>query len=198
MQTDTGPEDNALEKMKTTISPVDIADDSSVRSAWFQQIEILHQSITELSNLECATRCSARCCPKAKESTPVGHIAIMLPFEREYVLSKVDLNPDELESSLIEFTANTTIKIGIMTQAVPCPFLTSNHQCGIYDIRPLDCRSFPLIPIFNKDGSIQFRIENECPSAVTFSPSYEEELKVIWQKILPLLPMSYRLLYNDL
>ena len=180
----------------------DAAESPSVRATWFQQIETLHQSITKPSNLECATRCSARCCPKVKQSTPaaepVGHVAIMLPFEREYILSKVDTDPDQLQHALIEFTSDTTLKIGIMTAAVPCPFLTPDNQCGIYYIRPLDCRSFPLIPVFNTDGSIEFRIENECPSAVTFSPSYEEELKTIWKKTLPLLPMSYRLLYNDL
>jgi len=45
--------------------------------------------------LGCATRCTARCCPQAaavKDSAyAVGHVAIMLPFEMEYILSKTNV-----------------------------------------------------------------------------------------------------------
>ncbi len=185
---------------------------SSLQSTWLQRIEQLHRSIHQSSSLECLTRCSARCCPKAKNSTsadkPVGHVAIMLPFEMEYILAKTDMNPEQLLQAEIEFTTDTKINIGFMTSEKPCPFLTAHNQCGIHEFRPLDCRSFPLIPVFNLEennskeadsgGLLSFRIDNECPSSETLSPAYERELKTVWEKLLPHLPMTYQLLYNEL
>ena len=197
-----GVEDHRMGELKKKALGIDAASIRSVRSDWFQQIETLHSSITEASGVECATCCSARCCPKAKTAgpidEPVGHVAIMLPFELEYILSKTNIDPEKLQHTQIEFSSDTTLNIGFMTCAVPCPFLTPDNQCGIYEFRPLDCRSFPLIPFFNEDGSIRFYVDEVCPSAITFSPAYAEELKQIWKALLPRLPMSYRSLYNDL
>lgn len=191
-----------MKKVDNIGAAVDAATITSLRSSWFQRIEHLHQSIAQQSGLECAARCTARCCPKAKALSrvdePVGHVAIMLPFEREYILSHTNIDSELLGRDRIPFTANTTLSIGFMTSEVPCPFLTDDNQCGIYDVRPLDCRSFPLIPVFHQQGSISFRVDDTCPLATTFSIAYQEELKDLWEELLPHLPMSYRFLYNEL
>jgi len=185
-----------------TITAVNAETITSLSTNWFQLIEKLHHSITEKSALECATRCNARCCPKSRSSkrdnAAVGHVAIMLPFEREYILSKTNLNSEQLQHESIEFSPGVFIDIGFMNSSKPCPFLTNTNKCGIYDIRPLDCRSFPLIPFFYQDETITFRVDAECPSANTFSATYQTQLIKVWQDFLPNLPMSYRMLYNEL
>jgi len=179
-----------------------VATNEHLRATWFQLLENLYQSITEKSDLECATRCSARCCPKSKasqnSSDAVGHVAIMLPFEMEYIASKTNAPAERLQQERIQFTHDTYLDIGFTTSSTPCPFLSDDNRCGIYDIRPLDCRSFPLIPAFDLEGDIGFRVDGECPSAITFSNANQMQLKAIWKELLPNLPMSYRIAYNQL
>jgi len=175
---------------------------ASLRTTWFHRIEHLHQTVTENSGLECAARCTARCCPKSTTIQDpvhaVGHVAIMLPFEREYLLSKTGITQEQLQYAPLEITPDINIDIGYITSAKPCPYLTADHECGIHSIRPLDCRSFPLIPFFNLDGTIAFRVDIECPSAKTLSAAHQEKLIGVWTDLLPELPMNYRILYNVL
>jgi Fe-S-cluster containining protein len=122
----------------------------------------------------------------------------MLPFEMEYIFSKTHVEAKEIQHTPVELAPGITIDIGFITSAKPCPFLRDNHQCGIHEIRPLDCRSFPLIPEFNTDESLGFRVDKDCPSLHTFSNPYRDLLKNIWMGLLSKLPMNYRVLYNKL
>ncbi len=176
---------------------------TALRAAWFTRIEQLHQTTTENAGLECAARCAtARCCPQAiamkDPAYAVGHVAIMLPFEMEYILPKTNVTPAQLRHASFELTSGISIDIGFVTSATPCPFLTTDYKCGIHNIRPLDCRSFPFIPVFNLDDTITFRVDTECPSVNTFSATYQARFKKVWEDLLPDLPMSYRMLYNQL
>ncbi len=139
---------------------------ATLRETWFRRIEKLHQAPTEGAGLECASRCTARCCPQAIASREldyaVGHVAILLPFEMEYILSKINASSAQLQQAPLELAPGITIDVGFTTSATPCPFLADDYRCGIRDIRPLDCRSFPLIPVFSQDGGITFRLEDEC------------------------------------
>ncbi|PLX80000.1 MAG: hypothetical protein C0616_09450 [Desulfuromonas sp.] len=177
-------------------------DVAALRSAWFQRIDHLQQIVTENAGLECATRCTARCCPKSTAiqdpAQAVGHVAIMLPFEREYLLAKTGIPQEKLQYAPLELSPDVNIGVGFITSAKPCPFLTADHGCSIHAIRPLDCRSFPLIPFFCSDGSIAFRVDIECPSAKTISAAFQARLMEIWRNLLPDMPMSYRMLYNKL
>lgn len=175
---------------------------STLQDGWFKRISHLHQIITEDAEMECATRCTARCCPQAiaikDPDYAVGHVAIMLPFEMEFILSKTNFSLEQLQQTSIELSPGINIDIGYTTNKKPCPFLSAEYECSVHAIRPLDCRSFPLIPIFDIDGTIAFHIDTDCPSANTFSSSYQMKIIQIWEELLPVLPMSYRTLYNEL
>ena len=90
---------------------IDAAQNSALRSEWFARLERTYQSIKEPSGLECATRCNARCCPKTKSSAntkdAVGHVAIMLPFELEYIVEKASSDRELMHETSIEFTDET-------------------------------------------------------------------------------------------
>jgi Fe-S-cluster containining protein len=127
-----------------------------------------------------------------------GHVAIMLPFELEYLLSRTNIDASALQRAPVEIANGLTIEIGFVTSAIRCPFLTADYRCGIHDNRPMDCRSFPLIPVFGSDGSLGFRIDTDCPSESTFAVEYQDRMKSVWQDLLPHLPMAYRMVYNRL
>ncbi len=175
---------------------------NALKQDWFQRLTTLYNSISESSGLECETRCHGRCCPKQKTAQniaeAIGHVAIMLPFEREYIIAQTGISPNLIQSIRIPFSNNNELDIGFITNDLPCPFLTKENHCAIYNIRPLDCRSFPLIPVFEEDGTLNFRVDNDCPSVITFSSSYRESFQYLWLELLPHLPMSYRMTFNDL
>jgi Fe-S-cluster containining protein len=45
-----------------------------------------------------------------------------------------------------------------------CTFLEAG-LCALEDIKPVDCRIFPLDPIFKEDGQMDFVIDVNCPAA---------------------------------
>ena len=178
---------------------VETATITALQATWFQRIEHLHEAANGSAGLECASQCTARCCPQSiarrDPAYAVGHVAIMLPFEMEYILSRTDVAPTQLQHAPLELAPGITIDIGFVTRSTPCPFLTTNYQCGIHDIRPLDCRSFPLIPVFSSNGTMTFRLDAECPSIREFSAAYQVQLRGVWEDLLSKLPINYRMLY---
>jgi len=176
---------------------------SVLQAEWFERLETLHQRTAGESGLDCAARCTARCCPHAAMATQspaytVSHVAIMLPFEMEYILAQTDVDPGRRRRAPVEIAPGLVHAIGFATVETPCPFLTADFRCSAYPIRPLDCRSFPLTPVFGLDGALDFRLTATCPSLDTFSPTYQERLKTVWRDLLPHLSIAYRMLYNQL
>lgn len=176
---------------------------SALQAEWFERLETLHQRTVGESGLACATRCTARCCPHAAMAAQppaytVSHVAIMLPFEMEYLQVKTGVAPARLQHIAVEIAPGLVHDVGFATVATPCPFLAADFRCNAYPFRPLDCRSFPLTPVFGPDSALDFRLTASCPSVDTFLPAYQERLKAIWRDLLPHLSIAYRMVYNQL
>lgn len=176
---------------------------AKLKETWIALIPDLHKATTkENANLQCASLCTARCCPQVRSrhdpNYAVGHVAIMLPFELEYICEQTDTSMEIFETAGIEYSKDFNLSIGYITNKNPCPFLTHDYKCGIHSIRPLDCRSFPLIPVFQANGEITYRTDSDCPSVDSLSKEYQDSLKKIWSELLEHLPMKYRMLYNEL
>ena len=176
---------------------------TKLKQAWIPLIQDLHQATTkENADLQCASLCTARCCPQVRShqdpNYAVGHVAIMLPFELEYICDQTNTSIEQFETADFEYSKNFDLSIGYITNKKPCPFLTHDYKCGIHNIRPLDCRSFPLIPVFQANGELAYKMDNDCPSVEFLSNKYQNLLKNIWSELLGHLPMEYRMLYNAL
>jgi uncharacterized protein len=52
-----------------------------------------------------------------------------------------------------------------VVQSSPCPFLGNDNRCGIYDIRPSDCRRFPYTDedVLLKRPKISLKNSSFCP-----------------------------------
>lgn len=59
-----------------------------------------------------------------------------------------------------------------------CTFLDTQGRCKIYDIRPLDCRLFPL-DIIEKDGEYYWCVFTTCPNW--------QKMKEFLEPLIPLL-----------
>lgn len=50
------------------------------------------------------------------------------------------------------------------TTGSPCPFLTKDNLCGVYDIRPIDCRSWPLTLNLATETKGDLLEDADCPA----------------------------------
>ena len=107
------PGNTTLKANKLETASVEVDTISTFRTTWFERLEYLHQITTENSGLECASRCTARCCPQSVASIDpadaVGHVAIMLPFEMEYLISKMKPQGKFALSRLPQRSANANL-----------------------------------------------------------------------------------------
>ena len=80
----------------------------------------------------------------------------------------------------------------------PCPAQCSRpSSCSIYNQRPLDCRSFQVVPRFEADGKVSTEISrSHCPIADTLPDGFEEAVRVAWEGIEPHLPDEWKQAYN--
>jgi Fe-S-cluster containining protein len=82
-----------------------------------------------------------------------------------------------------------------------CPRLHSSGACKMYNKRPFDCRSFPVIPRFrlDKDNSIEFFLSNPyCPILQNLSNDFIKITIECWQYIAENLPIDWKATYNEL
>ncbi len=83
---------------------------------------------------------------------------VVLPQEAEKIIARTgraDLLQQE-EAGLF------TVK---KEKGRPCPFLTPDRLCGIYDIRPTDCRSWPLTMDKTANPLGGYLVDADCPAA---------------------------------
>lgn len=177
---------------------------AQLQAEWFRRLESLGEALTgEAAMLDCAALCTGRCCPHAAMATrepayTVSHVAIMLPFEMEYIIAQTGVAPARFRRTPAEIAPGIVVEIGSFDIEKPCPFLTGDFRCWGYACRPLDCRSFPLTPVFGANGKLTFRLGTGCPALGTFSLDYQARLKAVWRELLPHLSADYRALYNRL
>jgi Fe-S-cluster containining protein len=173
-----------------------------LQAEWLHRLEALSEAAAGEADLECAARCTGRCCPHAamaarEPAYTVSHVAILLPFEMEYIVARSGVDAARFRRTLVKVAPGCIIEIGSFDIEMPCPFLTGDFRCWGYEFRPLDCRSFPLVPVFAA-GGLAFRLEAACPSLETFAPAYRACLEAVWRKLSPHLSAGYRALYDRL
>jgi hypothetical protein len=81
-----------------------------------------------------------------------------------------------------------------------CPFLTANGLCGIYDIRPIDCRSWPLT--LNREALEEesYLVDAECPATQKsgLSEDFIQASKLVLGRIEPASRNSFvQLVHRD-
>lgn len=47
----------------------------------------------------------------------------------------------------------------------PCSFLGADGLCSIHEIKPLDCRAYPLRAVPQEDGSLTWHLHRSCPAS---------------------------------
>jgi hypothetical protein len=113
----------------------------------------------------------------------------------EYLMEKTGVARDVFRRWPLALTPDVTIEIGMFDLGKTCPFLTENLQCSIYTFYPLDCRTYPLLPVLNYRRELEWELGASCPSRLLLNPRFGEAVKLIWQELLSVLPQAWWDLY---
>lgn len=130
-----------------------------------------------------------RICPKENHCCYRAPTIVVLPEEAKLLVERTgraDLLIDEGDGFF-------SIK---KEPGEPCPFLTEERLCGVYDIRPIDCRSWPLTLNATANPQEQLLEDLDCPPVQqrALSKGFEKASQVILSKI----PEKYRRRFVEL
>lgn len=145
------------------------------------------------SDLPCFSVCDGIC--ENVES------AYFLPFEDEFIQEKLGLSENPFKE-----TQNFSEKINSMVSIDEkgsvekhCPF-SVNQVCTIHEVRPMDCRSFPIFPYFEQKERVQgmqFFVVDYCPIYSKLPKSFVESTVEAWRILFPYLPSWWWREYNS-
>jgi Fe-S-cluster containining protein len=99
-----------------------------------------------------------RSCPPKRHCCFRAATIVVLPEEAVRIVARTGA-PDLLNR---EDDGLYTIK---KVQGLACPFLTPDRLCGIYDIRPTDCHSWPLTMDKSANPHGNYLVDADCPAA---------------------------------
>jgi len=115
------------------------------------------------------------------ETVESGERVTLLPYEAEYIECKLK---EKEKQDFIPL-------INLMTEVEICPFL-KDYKCSIHDIRPIDCRSYPIVPKYN-GIDLSLVVSKVCPywMKITKNEKFINLVEKIWAMLLPLLDKTW-------
>jgi len=150
------------------------------RDMWFRTLETLYEETGHpRGELKICTDCAEAPCEVGPEQVT------LLPFEAEYIQARLAR----------EGRLQTLETIRAIAGCERCPFF-ENKRCAIHPHRPIDCRTYPLVPVFRGD-EITFQVSGVCPLRAGMDRPFIQLMEGVWQRLQPLLPPEWRRLYND-
>jgi hypothetical protein len=174
-----------------------------LKKEWFARLERLNTRCHQFppTGLKCLDICSALCCPQVQMRSMsweqvASHVVVLLPFEMEYLIEKVGASLDSFRLWPVKMAPGVVIDVGMFDLGRLCPFLQPNSLCGIYGDRPVDCQTFPLLPVLNQSGQLDWTYGQNCPSLPTLSPLSDQAVWAVWVELYAVLPKSWWALYD--
>lgn len=172
------------------------------KTRWFALFDVIYERTSSpVSRLPCLEYCPECLCEKQENEK-----IYFLPYEMEFIQERTGI--DLLATGMFwqisipaaltnESESDDPIVFGFKGKLHSCPYLGDRNQCTIHEHRPLDCRSFPLMPAF-VDGQLQFELESYCPLVsklgsrlARFIVLYER----IWNSLFSVLPDYWKHFY---
>jgi Fe-S-cluster containining protein len=149
------------------------------RSAWFSLLErVYDETAHPRGELKICTDCADAPCEVGPEQVT------LLPFEAEFILGR--LERAGVIASLEEVKG--------IAGCQHCPFFRE-HRCAIHPHRPVDCRTYPMVPVFAA-GSIKFSVSGVCPRRAGMDEPFIRLMADVWENLAPRLPEAWKQGFN--
>lgn len=97
-----------------------------------------------------------RKCPKTVHCCYRATTIVVLPDEARNLIERIGSDHFLRPESHGLFTI-------VKNSGEPCPLLTTDGLCSVYDIRPTDCRSWPITLAPNSNGHTEYLTDMGCP-----------------------------------
>jgi Fe-S-cluster containining protein len=146
----------------------------------------LISDIYKLTDTEDAEYAPCQYCNGVCEDNEKGEIVTFLPFEKEHIYNSVSKGGSIISGKIIKSISNNHPSL--------CPFL--NNRCSLHKYRPFDCRSYPLVPYFKKDGSWEIFYAEKCPYTQETTKPFFNVIVDSWNMIFPHLSEGWKQNYN--
>lgn len=109
-----------------------------------------------------------------------------LPFESRFILKSLNLKKKRYKMCTV-----MRIETGKNNK---CPF-SIEKKCTIHTVRPIDCRTYPLVPLFS-NHSFVLMLSPGCPHGNEITQEFYNSSKKVWSEIFPYLSESWKKKYN--
>ncbi len=129
----------------------------------------------------------ASCMTQDCELSEGGEVAILLPDEDKFIYSRL--------AKIDQKVSMESVKLLSICNGL-CPFLKGS-MCSIHSDRPFDCRSYPIVPKFGKDGAVEFTLSTICPHRASITEPFVSTMLRSWNILFPLLDQEWRTQYNS-
>ncbi len=174
-----------------------------LRGEWLARLEQLNARCRGFpaTGMDCLNNCSGLCCPQVRMrgmalDAIASPIVVFLPFEMEYMIERHGVAEDAFRRWPVEMEPGVVIDVGMFDLGKPCPFLKPDCACGIYSDRPVDCQTFPLLPLLDAAGQMVWSYGQECPCRPAFHPAYDDQVRAMWADLNQALPRAWWDLYR--
>ncbi len=77
-----------------------------------------------------------------------------------------------------------------------CPFHVQG-RCAIHPHRPIDCRTYPLVPRFSGVARVEFTVSSVCPLRSGIDKPFIKLMADVWASLLPHLPTGWKERYAE-
>ncbi len=106
--------------------------------------------------IEYCNKCEYGCC-----STRIGSPPRIYPDEKEAIVKATGKDRFVEEDGYYVPVKDDT----------GCVYL-DNGLCGIHDAKPVDCKIYPIDPVYNEDGNLDWVIDASCPASSHITPHF--------------------------
>lgn len=146
----------------------------------------LYQRIYDLTDRpECQLKICIHC--KKVPCEIKNEKVVFLPLEEKFICHKLKQAGYEIKIS----------KIKQIAYKKTCPFF-DGRWCTIHKFRPFDCRSYPIIPMFDTVNSWNLSLSTNCPYCDDLPSAFIDIIKKAWRTIIPYLSPSWEIIYNKI
>ncbi len=109
----------------------------------------------------------------------------LLPFEDEFIRDRLAARGAHVALETIHDIAGCK----------HCPFFRA-RRCAIHPHRPVDCRTYPMVPVFVGNG-VTYTVSGVCPRRAGMDLPFMKLMSAVWNRLTPFLPKAWMAAYNE-
>ncbi len=149
------------------------------RQRWMQLLAALYEETGHpRGELKICTDCIEAPCEVGPEQVT------LLPFEDEFIQARLAAEGRQVPLEQVQAIAGCE----------QCPFFVS-RRCSIHPHRPIDCRTYPLVPSFAEAGEVTFTVSGVCPLRAGVDRPFIRLMTAVWEKLQPYLSSDWKASY---